>query len=145
MEVRRADAAFQRLVVLVLVAGTCAGALFVGALDRYREALAEWVRADAGQVAQRVELVFAAFAAVLVAPLVGTAAYLSVLGRSTVRAGEYPPLGFRVIRDTLVVRGLAALSRGRSLQGVAVLLSGVALLIGVLLWRLASLFVARIR
>jgi|SRR5215467_2447675 len=145
MEVRRADATFQRLVVLVLVAGTCAGAVFVGAVDRYREALADWVRADAGQLARRIELVFAVFAAVLVAPLVGMAAYLSSLGRCTVRTGEFPPLGFRVIRDTPVVRGPAALSRGRTFQGVAVLLSAAAVTIGLLLWRLASLLAARIR
>jgi len=145
MEVRRADAAFQRLVVLVLVAGTCAGALLIGAFDRYREALADWVRADAGQLARRIELVFAVFAAVLVAPLVGMAAYLSSLGRCTVRTGAFPPLGFRVIRDTPVVRGPAARSRGRTLQGVAVLLIGAAMLIGLLLWRLASLFAAGIR
>jgi hypothetical protein len=145
MEVRRADAAFQRLVLLVLVAGACAGALLVGAIDRYREALADWVRADAGRLAQRIELVFAVFAAALVTPLVGMAAYLSSLGRRTVRTGEFPPLGFRVIRDTPVVRGAAAHSRGRTLQGVAVLLSGGAMLIGLLLWRLASLFAAGIR
>jgi hypothetical protein len=69
MEVRRADPPFQRLVLLVLVAGTCAGALLVGAIDRYREALADWVRADAARLAQRIELVFAVFAVALVAPL----------------------------------------------------------------------------
>src|SRR5262249_12284723 len=111
MDVRQADAGFRRLAVGVLVAGVCAGAVLIQLVERYRGALAEWVRADAGQSAQRVELILATFAVLLVAPLVAMAAYLSLLGRRTARTGEYPPPGFRVIRDTPIVRGHEALSR----------------------------------
>jgi hypothetical protein len=138
MDIRKADAAFRRLAIGVLVTGTCAAALLILVVERYRGALAEWVRADAGRSAQRIELVLAGFAVLLAAPLVVMAMYLSSLGRRTVLTGEFPPPGFRVIRDTPIARGPAALSRGRSLQGIAVFLSAASVLIGVLLWRLAG-------
>ena len=140
MDVRRSDVSFQRLVFLLLVAGTAAAALLLGAFDRYRDTLVEWVTADAGRSARRIELIFAAFAVLLLAPIVAIAAYLSSLGRRAARAQEYPPPGFRVLRDTPIIRGHEALSKGRSLQGIAVFLSAAAVLIGLLFWKLASLF-----
>jgi hypothetical protein len=145
MDVRKADAAFRRLAIGALVAGTCMGAALIGALDRYRGALAGWVRSDAGRSAERSELILAVFATLLLAPLVAMAAYLSSVGGRAVRMGEFPPPGSRVIWDTAIVRGHEALSRGRVLQGVAVFLCAAALVIGFLLWRLASLFADRMR
>src|SRR5262245_56059805 len=145
MDIRKADPGFRRLALLALIAGVCAGALLIGVFDRYREPMADWVRADSGRGAQRLELIFVAFAVLLVAPLVAMAAYLSSLGGRTVRAGEYPPPGARVIRDTPIVRGREALSRGRTLQGLATLLSAASVVIGLLLWRVASSFAARLR
>jgi hypothetical protein len=72
------------------------------------------------------------------------AAYLTSLGRSIVRHAEYPPPGFRVVRDTFVLRGAAAHARGRVFQGVSVFLAGAAAVMGLLLWRLAALFAARL-
>ena len=145
MDVRRADAAFRRLAIGALAAGTCVGAVLIGALNRYRGQLADWVKSDAGRSAQRAELILAALAALLLAPLVAMAAYLSVVGGRAVRTGEFPPPGSRVIRDTPILRGHEALSRGRVLQGVAVFLCAAALAIGFLLWRFASLFADRMR
>jgi len=145
MDVRQADPGFRRLAIVVLIAGVCAGGVLIGAVDRYRDTLADWVRADSSRLAQRLELIFVAFTVLLVAPLVAVAAYLSSLGGRTVRAGEYPPPGSRVIRDTPIVRGGEALARGRTLQGLAALLSAASVVIGLLLWRLASSFAARMR
>ena len=145
INVRKADAAFRRLAIAVLIASTLAGAVLIGVLNRYRGALADWVRSDAGRSAQRAELILAVFAALLLAPLVAMAAYLSSVGGRAVRTGEFPPPGSRVITDTAIVRGHDALSRGRLLQGGAVFLCTAALIIGFLLWRLASLFADRIR
>jgi hypothetical protein len=140
MDVRKADPAFRRLAILLLAAGTGAGALLLSAFERNRETLASWVTADAGRTAQRMELLLAAFAVLLVAPLVAMAAYLSSLGRRTVRAQEFPPPGVRVIQDTPIISGHKAVSRGRWLQGAAVFLGASSVALGLLLWRLASLF-----
>jgi hypothetical protein len=139
MDVRRADPGFRKLATVVLVAGTCAGALLIGAVNRYREVLADWVRADAGRSAQRIELILVAFALLLSAPLVAMAAYLSLLGGRAVSAREFPPPGCRVIRDTPIISGDPAVSRGRWLQGVAVMLTAASVVISLLIWRLAAL------
>jgi hypothetical protein len=140
MNVRRADPVFRRLAIVVLVAGTCAGGLLIAAFERYRGALVDWVRADSARTAERIELIFVLFALLLSAPLVAMAVYLSSLGGRAVRAGEFPPPGFRVIRDTPIVSGDQAVSRGRWLQGAAVMLTAVSVVMGLLVWRLASLF-----
>ena len=141
MEIRKADAAFRGVVFVLLGMAVGAGGLLLGFFDRYKTTLADWVLADR---AARTPFVFVAFAVMLVAPLVATAAYLASLGRRTIGSGEYPPPGFRVIRDTPVTRGPAAHARGRVLQGISVFLAAAAVAIGLLLWRLASLFAARL-
>jgi hypothetical protein len=88
MDVRKADPVFRRLVIAALVAGTCAGALLIRALEAYRGPLSDWVRADAGRLAQRIELVFAAAAVLMAAPLVAMAAYLLSVGRGAVQSGS---------------------------------------------------------
>jgi len=143
MDVRRADAAFRRVVFAVLGASACAAALLIRGLERYQEPLSAWVRGDAIGSTPRTEIVVAVFAIVLVAPLAAVATYLSSLGRRAVRSGEFPPPGARVIRDTPIARGTEACSRGRVLQGVAVFLWAAAVVTGMLLWRLAGLFVVR--
>ena len=71
-------------------------------------------------------------AAVLSAPLVAFAVYLWSLGAKVLRVRQFPPPGYRVIRDTPVISGQAAELRGRALKVLAVRL-GVA---SVLLWLL---------
>lgn len=140
MNVRRADPAFRRLAIVVLAAGTCAGALLIAAFERYRGALIDWVRVDPVRSSDRIELIFFLFALLLSAPLVAMAVYLSSLGGRAVAAGEFPPPGCRVIRDTPIISGDQAVSRGRWLQGVAVMLTAVSVAMGLLIWRVASLF-----
>jgi hypothetical protein len=145
MEVRRADAGRRKLAIVLVVAATCAGAVLIGVLDRYRCGLADWVRADPGRFAQRVELLFAAFAVLLLAPVVAMAAYLSSVGGRTVRTREFPPPGARVINDTEILSGDRAVARGRWLQGAAAVLAAAALLMGLLLWRLAASLIGGIK
>ena len=52
-------------------------------------------------------------AVVLSAPLVAFAVYLWSLGAKVLRARQFPPPGYRVIRDTPVIGGQAAVLRGR--------------------------------
>lgn len=76
-------------------------------------------------------------AAVLSAPLVALAVYLWSLGARVLRAGQFPPPGYRVIRDTPVVGGQAAVLRGRAFRALALCLGGGAVLLWLFLWRLA--------
>lgn len=138
-EVRRADPTARRTAILILVVGTCIGALLIVAFARYRVPLSDWVLADPGSSAQRLKLVLLLLAALLLAPLFAFAAYLWSLGGKVVRAQEFPPPGVRVIRDTPVVSGERAVSRGRLLKVLALGCGIAAAVLAVLLWRLTLL------
>src|SRR5206468_3369874 len=141
MNVRKADARFRRFVFGLFAAAVCVGGLLVALFDRYQAPLANWI--VAGRASGRIELVFFGFAVLLVAPLLAMATYLSVVGRRILRSGEYPPPGARVIRDTPILGGSEAESRGRVLQGLSVFLIAIAVAMGTLLWWLASLLASR--
>ena len=63
--------------------------------------------------------------------------YLWSLGAKVLRARQFPPPGYRVIRDTPVIGGQAAVLRGRGLKVLAVCLALASALLWLLLWRLA--------
>jgi len=139
-DVRKADPAVRRRAILFLLVGTCVGALLIAGFERYHIPLRDWILAEPGASAQRVKLALLLLAALLLAPLLVFAAYVWSLGERVLRAREFPPPGLRVIRDTPVIRGERAVSRGRLLKLLA-LGSGIASVgLGLLLWRLASLF-----
>ena len=138
-EVRRADPAVRRQVALVLVLGVCLGALLIVAFERYRGPLTDWVLADPGTSTQRLRLVFLLLAALSVAPLLAFAAYVWSLGERVLRAREFPPPGLRVIRDTAVITGERAVSRGRLLKVLALGCGIASAVLGFLLWYLQSL------
>lgn len=75
-------------------------------------------------------------AAMLFAPTVIFAVYLWLLGVKVVNAGMFPPPGLRVIRNTTVITGSAALRRGRRLKIVAVCLAIAFGLLCLMFWRL---------
>src|SRR5580765_5056861 len=106
MSVRKADARFRRLVFGLFAAAVCVGGLLVALFDRYQAPLASWI--VAGRASGRIELVFFGFAVLLVAPLLAMAGYLLSIGRRARQSGEFPPPGFRVIRDTTIVGGSEA-------------------------------------
>ena len=136
---RRADPTARRTVALLLVVGTCMGALLLVAFARYRIPLSDWMLADPGSSAQRVKMVFRVLVALLLAPLLALAAYLWSLGGKVVRAREFPPPGLLVIRDTPIVTGERAVSRGRLLKVLALGCCIACAVLAVLLWRLEML------
>lgn len=138
IEFRRADPAFRRRIIIVLLIGMFVGALLIVGFEQYRTQLREWILSEPGAVAQRANLILLVLAAFLLAPLLGLAVYLWSLGEKVLRTREFPPPGFRVIRDTPVITGESAVSRGRLLEALALACVVVSVSLGLLLWRLAS-------
>ena len=137
-EFRRADPAARRHAVLLVAAAAVIGVLLIAGFERYRIPLRDWILADPGTAPDRIKAVLFLLAALLSVPLLAFAVYLWALGARVIRAREFPPPGLRLIRDTPVITGEAALSRGRRLKILAlgcVLASAVLVF---LLWRLAS-------
>jgi hypothetical protein len=118
-----------------VIAAACVGAVLIAAFERYRIPLRDWLLADPDASAQRAQLVMLIFAVLLLAPLLAFAAWLWSLGERVVRAREFPPPGLRLIRDTAVVNGEKAISRGRLLKALAIGFAFAALVLAVLLWR----------
>ncbi len=132
-EIRRADPAARRRAVLLVVLG----ALVRSRLERYGPALRQWLLSAPAELAPRFRLTFLLLAAVLSGPLITLAICLWTLGAKVLRAEEFPPPGYRVNRDTPVIRGHSAVMRGRDFKVLALGLGGISALLWLLLWRLA--------
>lgn len=138
-EVRRADPGARRHAVVLVMLGALVGTLLLVGFERYRTPLRDWLLSEPGELAHRVRLVFLLSATVLSAPLVALAIYLWSLGAKVLRAGQFPPPAYRVIRDTPVIGGQAAVLRGRVFKVLALCLALASPLLWLLLWRLAWL------
>jgi hypothetical protein len=138
-EFRRADPAQRRRAVLLVVLGTVVGALLILGFERYRTPLRDWLLSEPEERA-RVKLVLFLTGALLSAPLVAFAGYLWSLGARVVRAEVFPPPGYRVIRDTPIIIGPAAVVRGRGLKALALCLGIASALLWLLLWWLGRVF-----
>lgn len=136
-EVRKADTSARRQAVLLIIFGALVGALLIVAFERYRTPLRDWLLSKPGELGYRVRLVFFLSAIVLFTPLVAFAVYLWSLGVKVLRARQFPAPGYRVIRDTRVIGGQAAVLRGRGLKVLALCLGVVAALLCLSFVRLA--------
>lgn len=134
-EVRRADPAARRRAVLLVIVCALVGTVLIVGFEHYRTPLRDWLESESRD--HRVTLVFF-LAAALSAPLLAFAAYLWSLGSKVLWAREFPPPGSRVIRDTPVIAGKAAVLRGRALRALALGLGLASGILCLLLWQLAQ-------
>lgn len=138
-DIQRADPIARKQAVLVVAIGTIIGTVLILGFERLQVPLREWILSEPGSSSQRVKVVFLIMAAVLLAPLLALAAYFWRLGRRIVRKQQFPPPMHRVIRDTPIIRGPAAVFRGRVLGSLAVCLAIAAGLLSLVLWWVAML------
>jgi hypothetical protein len=136
-EVRKADPTLRRRAVLAVALGAVVGALLIAAFDRYAGPLRDWISSQPSGAPGRGMLALLLGAMLLAAPLLVFAARLWSIGASVLRAGEFPPPGHRVIRDTPVVEGRAAVLRGRVFLALAIVLVVISALLWLQISRLA--------
>lgn len=136
-EVQKADPAARRKAVLVIVFATAAGALLIAGFEHFHEPFREWLSSEPAETARRARLAIYVSTFILSAPVIAFAIYLWLLGARVLRAQQFPPPGFRVIRDTPVVGGRGAVTRGHAIQILAVCLGVSAALLWLFFWRLA--------
>jgi hypothetical protein len=142
-EIRRADPAARRRAILLVVLGALGGTLLIAGAAHFRAPLLDSLLSEPRERASRLRLLLLLAAAGLSVPLVLFAAHLWSLGSRVLQARQFPPPGYRVIRDTPVVVGPAAIARGRGLKALALFLGAAAVLLSLLLWRLAGYFAAK--
>jgi hypothetical protein len=133
-KISRADPVARRRVLLLLVGFAVCGVLLKVGADWFRSPLAHWVLADPAAADQRLGYVLFAMALLMSTPLLALAVFFYSLGRRTVRSGEFPPPRWRVVRDTPVISGAAAVSRGRLLLVLAALCLLAAAGVATMLW-----------
>ena len=121
--------------MLVVIFGAAIGALLLAGFEELRQPFHDWLMSNPAEAAQRVKIAIYVSAVVLCAPVIAASVYFWLLGAKVLRAQQFPPPGFRVIRDTPVVSGSGAVTRGHVLQVVAVCQgAGAAGLCWFLLW-----------
>ena len=138
-EIRRADPALRRQVLLGLLLALLVGAGLIAGFERHRIPIHDWLLSELAAPAQGVPVAFVLLVVILVTPLLALAGGLWALGRRIMRAREFPPPGMRVVRDTPVITGAAAATRGWILKAFALFFAIASLVSGFLLWRLVSL------
>lgn len=129
MGIQKADPAARRQALLLIIFAAAVGGLLIAGFEHIRELFREWLLSEPAETARRAKLALYVSAFILSAPVIALAIYLWVLGARVLRAQQFPPPGFRVIRDTPVVGGSGATARGHVVQILAVCLGACAALL----------------
>ena len=137
-EVRPADPRARRRAVVAIVVSIVLGGVAMTTMGGSRRVLADWLVADPDAVDTRLRVVLFGALAVAMAPCLAFAGYLWWLGGAVVRGEEFPPKNWRVVRDTPVLRGDAAVRRGRLVQVFGLGLAGAIGAVGIVSWRLVA-------
>jgi hypothetical protein len=135
-EIQKADPHAVRIVVAVIASATLLGVVLINATEELHPEVQAWIRQD---VRVRVPMALAVVTLITVGPVVGVAAYLWRFGQRMIRTRRYPPEGFRMVRDTQVVTGDAAIRQGRLVLGLATIIGVTSVVLAFFLLRLALL------
>jgi hypothetical protein len=136
-EIHRADPALRRLVLYIAVIIVAAGAASVIAFQRWF-ANVQLLAPDEAWLALLGALSWASAAMLLIVMVASV--YVLRLGTKIKRIGQYPLTEARTLRDTVIVHGKQARSRGNLLQMIGALLLVLAVLLLTLCVRMASMF-----
>jgi hypothetical protein len=135
METQRADPGLRRTAALVFLALVLVGAAGLVALQIWLSGLAQPAAVSSqGQLLAA----FAGLVGTACVSLLALAVYLWRTAGRVLAAGQFPPPGMRVVRDTPVLRGTKALRRGRIIQGVSVVLVLCCFAFAATAWRVHS-------
>ena len=135
--IQKADPEARRQALLLVIFGAALGGLLIAGFAHFGEPLREWLLSEPAETARRARLALYWSALVLSVPLIAFAVYLWLLGARVQRAQQFPPPGFRVVRDTPVISGPAAVTRGQVIQVLALFLGLAAALLWLFFWWLA--------
>jgi hypothetical protein len=136
-EIHRADPAIRRLMLYVVVIIAAVGAAGVAVFQRWF-ANVQLLPADEAW-AELVGALTWIGGAMLVLVL-ATSVYALRLGSKIKRVGQYPLSEARTLRDTVILQGKPARSRGNLLQMIGALLLVLAVLLFALCVRMVSMF-----
>ncbi len=137
--VQKTDPLARRRAMLLVVVGAFVGCGLIVGFERCRAPLLDWLLSQPEQLGHRLRSLFALAAVFVCAPLIAFAIYLWFFGGRVMRAQRFPLPGQRVIRDTAILEGQAAITRGRGLKIAAAFLCLAAIVLCSMFWWLASM------
>jgi hypothetical protein len=126
--IQPADPAARRQAVAILLCVLLVGLGLIAALERSLGDFEKWLEDNLEFILANTWLVFLA-ALVPVLPIAGFAIYLLGFAKKIASAQRFPPPGYAVTRDTVVLEGTAARRRAALLRVLSIgllLLSGAA-------------------
>ena len=137
-EIQKADPDARRRAFLLIVFAAALGGFLISGFEHLREPFREWLTSEPAETARRARLALSVSILVLSTPAIAIAIYFWLLGRKVLKAEQFPPPGVRVFRDTPVVRGPAAVTRGHAIQIFAVCLGVAAGVLCLFIWWFAG-------
>jgi len=128
----------RRSTVAIVVASAAFGGIALWAMRRWLDGMSQPSPASKPQLLTA----FVWLIGVTVLLLVALGAYLFHYGRRVCAASLFPPPGAKLVRDTPVLRGAAALRRGFALQGLGALFVLCGIGLAAAAWRFYAVFSA---
>jgi hypothetical protein len=123
MDIQRADPGARRRAIWIFILSVTAGAVVLFWFEQSLPALMTWATETPDVGAARAKLLLALIGTLIVVPLAWFGVYLWFLGERISRAERFPLPSMKVVRDTVVVTGEAAVTRGRIMKALAVFLT----------------------
>jgi hypothetical protein len=113
--IQPADPKARRKAIWVIFVATFLGLSMILAVEYFQDEFQSWLERNIDFLLENNFVVFVA-ALALVSPVLTAGTYLFLVGKRTVRAQRFPPPGYPVVRDTLVLDSLQAIRRGWVIQ-----------------------------
>jgi hypothetical protein len=132
-EIQKADRKARQKAILIVLVGAIVGSAIAAALQLNRGKIDTWLLENRGHLIDHPKLI-ALFFLVLMLPVLASAVYLWRFAARIIEVRQFPPPGTQVVRDTVVLSGDAAVTRGRLIQSLAALLASVGLLVPLMIW-----------
>lgn len=133
--IQRADPKARRKAIGVICVATVLGIGAILTFEYVRDDFQAWLEKNLDFLIEHPLVVLVA-SLILVSPVLAAGIYLYLVGKRTVRAQRFPPPGYAVTRDTLILTGGKAIRRGQILKGLSLVLVGSAGAIPVIMWHL---------
>jgi hypothetical protein len=130
---QRASTSETRTAVWVICLTALIAAIMLATLKYYRACIESWLESNIDFLREYPSVVLAA-SLVLTLPIIFGGVYFLRFGCNTVQAQRFPPLGYAVLRGTVVLEGPRAVTRGRIIQGLAILLLLMAIALPLSIW-----------
>ena len=111
--IQRADPKARRKAIKIICIATILGIVAILAFEYVHDDFQSWLEKNIYFFLEHPLVVFVVFL-VLVSPVLAAGGYLYLVGKRTVRAQRFPPPGYAVAGDTLVLEGGQAMRRGRA-------------------------------